>query len=151
MAGFTVMAPESTGLAFTNPIPPSRHYTNQILLHGSGVTTGDVDGDGWCDVFLAGLGGSSALFRNEGNWKFRNITAEAGLGSCAKLDATGTALADVDGDGDLDLTWVRESFYPIVDAMRASAAAASILIEWGGDWKTFVDMPHWQLPWSRYP
>ncbi len=101
--GFSVMRPEATGLAFTNPIPPSRHYTNQILLNGSGVAAGDIDGDGWCDVFFAGLGGSSALFRNEGHWKFRNVTAAAGLGACAQLDATGTAFADVDGDGDLDL------------------------------------------------
>lgn len=101
--GFSAMRPEVTGLAFTNPIPPSRHYTNQILLNGSGVAAGDVDGDGWCDVFFAGLGGSSALFRNEGNWTFRNVTAAVGLGACAKLDATGAAFADVDGDGDLDL------------------------------------------------
>lgn len=60
-------------------------------------------------------------------------------------------MVDVDGDGDLDLTWQREHFFPIVDAMRASAAAAGILIEWGGDWKSFHDLPHWQLPWSKYP
>lgn len=60
-------------------------------------------------------------------------------------------MVDVDGDGDLDLTWVRESFYPICDAMRASAAAAGVPLEWGGDWTSFVDMPHWQLPWSNFP
>jgi len=60
-------------------------------------------------------------------------------------------LVDLDGDGHSELTWIRESFFPIVDAMRASAAAAGILIEWGGDWQGFVDMPHWQLPWSKYP
>lgn len=59
-------------------------------------------------------------------------------------------LVDLDGDGHSELTWIRESFYPIVDAMRASAAAAGILIEWGGDWQ-WQDCPHWQLPWSRYP
>jgi|SRR5688572_29251046 len=60
-------------------------------------------------------------------------------------------MVDVDGDGDLDLTWARESFYPICDAMRASAAAFNIPIEWGGEWTSFVDLPHWQLPWSKFP
>lgn len=60
-------------------------------------------------------------------------------------------LVDLDGDGDLELSWDRNHFFPIVDAMRASAAAAGVLIEWGGDWRDFVDMPHWQLPWSKYP
>jgi peptidoglycan LD-endopeptidase CwlK len=60
-------------------------------------------------------------------------------------------LVDLDGDGDLELSWDRQHFFPIVDAVRASAAAAGVLIEWGGDWKDFCDMPHWQLPWSRYP
>lgn len=58
---------------------------------------------------------------------------------------------DVDGDGDIELSWERAHFFPIVDAMRASAAAAGVLIEWGGDWTSFIDMPHWQLPWSKYP
>jgi len=60
-------------------------------------------------------------------------------------------LVDLDGDKDLEASWERAHFFPIVDAMRASAAAAGVLIEWGGDWKDFVDMPHWQLPWGRYP
>src|SRR5262245_50416766 len=54
--GFSNLSPQLTGLAFTNPLPPERHYTNQILLNGSGVAAGDVDGDGLCDVFFAGLG-----------------------------------------------------------------------------------------------
>jgi peptidoglycan L-alanyl-D-glutamate endopeptidase CwlK len=59
-------------------------------------------------------------------------------------------MVDVDLDGDLDLTWEPKQFYPIVDAVRASAAAAGVLIEWGYDlWKW--DMPHWQLPRSKYP
>lgn len=60
-------------------------------------------------------------------------------------------MVDVDKDGDLDLTWLREHFYPICDAMRSSAAAFGVPIEWGGDWTEFVDMPHWQLPWSKFP
>jgi peptidoglycan L-alanyl-D-glutamate endopeptidase CwlK len=62
-------------------------------------------------------------------------------------------MLDTDGDGDLDLSWDPKHFYPIIDAMRASAAAAGVLIQWGGEiWKPdFIDKPHWQLPWSKYP
>lgn len=101
--GFTPMNAAATGVTFVNPLPPERHYTNQILLNGSGVAAGDVDGDGWCDVFFAGVGGRSMLYRNLGGWKFQDITADAGLAACAGLDATGVALADLDGDADLDL------------------------------------------------
>lgn len=103
-AGFELLAPEATGLAFTNLVPEARHLTNQIFFNGSGVTFGDVDGDGRCDVFMAGLGGASALFRNLGDWKFTNHTVAAfPAGALAALDATGTAFADFNGDGAPDL------------------------------------------------
>src|SRR5213078_3935216 len=69
---------------------------------GSGVALGDVDGDGWCDIYFARLDGPNVLYRNLGNWKFEDITAAAGVG-CPEQYSTGVAFADVDGDGDLDL------------------------------------------------
>jgi enediyne biosynthesis protein E4 len=101
-AGFTPMLFLQTGIAFSNAIPESRFKTNQILLNGSGVAAGDVDGDGLCDLYFGRLHGTNALYRNLGNWRFEDITASAGVG-CARLDTTGVSFADLDGDQDLDL------------------------------------------------
>jgi peptidoglycan L-alanyl-D-glutamate endopeptidase CwlK len=35
--------------------------------------------------------------------------------------------------------------------MKAAAKAERVSLEWGGDWKTFKDGPHYQLPWASYP
>lgn len=91
-----------TGIAFTNHLPVTRYGTNQILLNGSGVAAGDVDGDGWCDVYFCGMDRPNALYRNLGDWRFVDVAAEAGV-RCEGLSTTGAALADFEGDGDLDL------------------------------------------------
>ena len=101
-AGFTLMPAEATGIAFTNLLAQERHLTNQILLNGSGLAAGDVDGDGWCDLYFCALDGANKLFRNRGGWKFEDITASANV-ALAGLDASGAAFADLDGDADMDL------------------------------------------------
>jgi enediyne biosynthesis protein E4 len=101
-AGFASLDAGRVGITFANMLPTPRHLTNQILLNGSGVAAGDVDGDGWCDLFLCGLDRPSALYRNLGAWKFSDFTTAAGL-NLAGFAATGAAFADLDGDGDLDL------------------------------------------------
>jgi enediyne biosynthesis protein E4 len=103
--GFTLLDPAVTGLTFTNTLAESRQLTQHLLLGGSGVTAGDFDGDGHTDLFFAGLGGGSSLWRNLGGFAFTNITTQA-FGSAsplATLDATGCAAADLNGDGFPDL------------------------------------------------
>jgi hypothetical protein len=100
--GFTRLAPEQTGVTFTNFLAQSRYITNQIYLNGAGVAAGDFDGDGWCDLFFAGLDRPNALYRNLGNWRFEDVTDRAGVGLPGR-SCTGAVFADLDGDGDLDL------------------------------------------------
>lgn len=100
--GFMLMSAAKTGVAFTNQLDNHRGLTNQIYHNGSGVAAGDVDGDGLCDLYFGNVDGANVLYRNLGDWKFKDVTAEAGV-ACADLDTTGVLFGDVDGDGDLDL------------------------------------------------
>jgi enediyne biosynthesis protein E4 len=101
-AGFTLLPPSATGINFTNILSDEKIAENQLRLNGSGVACGDVDGDGWCDIYLCGLENGNRLYRNLGGWKFEDVTAAAGVG-CTNQYSTGAVFADVDGNGTLDL------------------------------------------------
>ena len=49
------------------------------------------------------------------------------------------------------ISWEWEYFYPIADAMKQAAEELDIDLEWGGDWKSFPDGPHYQLSRKNYP
>jgi len=101
-AGFQRLPQNLTGITFTNHLSDARAAENQIRLGGSGVAAGDIDGDGLCDLYFCRLEGGNVLYRNLGNWKFEDVTTQAGV-ACLDQYSTGAAFADVDGDGDLDL------------------------------------------------
>ena len=100
--GFTRLPGAQTGILFTNFLSEARGLTNTIVNNGAGLAAGDVDGDGLCDLYFCSLEGGNKLFRNLGNWRFEDITASAGV-ACTNQFSTGAVLADVDGDGHLDL------------------------------------------------
>ena len=57
---------------------------------------------------------------------------------------------DVDEDGIVNIEdW--DQYYPIEKAMKQAAKELDINLEWGGDWRSFKDGPHWQLSRKTYP
>jgi hypothetical protein len=89
-------------MGFSNTLSESASAANRILENGAGVTLGDVDGDGWCDVYVGRLEGVNMLFRNRGDWSFEPVS-NAGEAACEDQYSSGVLLVDVDGDHDLDL------------------------------------------------
>ncbi len=47
--------------------------------------------------------------------------------------------------------WDWPLYDKIAKAMKRAAFEVGVDIEWGGDWKSFKDGPHFQLPWGKYP
>src|SRR6266536_3694662 len=99
--GFTLMKPEAICVWFTKRLQGDAYLTNAVAHNGAGVAIGDVDGDGWPDIYLCHLQGANRLYRNLGDWHFQEM--DPGEAACADQLSTGATFADVDGDGDLDL------------------------------------------------
>ena len=49
------------------------------------------------------------------------------------------------------ISWDWKYYYPMADAMKQAAKELGVDLEWGGDWTSFKDGPHFQLSWARYP
>ena len=103
-----------SGIDFTGRTGAEANRFTILESLGSGVALLDYDGDGRLDVFVAGggyfaggvkpeiKGHSCKLYKNLGDWKFRNVTREAGL-ECEWFYSHGVAVADYDRDGWPDL------------------------------------------------
>lgn len=47
--------------------------------------------------------------------------------------------------------WDWPLYAKLAKAMKAAAKVEKVPLEWGGDWTSFKDGPHFQLPWAKYP
>ena len=52
---------------------------------------------------------------------------------------------------DRTVNWDLINYEKIAAVMKEAGRELGIPVEWGGDWKTFKDGPHFQLPWKEYP
>ncbi len=69
--------------------------------YGMGACAGDVDNDGWVDLYITTFG-RNALYRNNRGTSFTDVTASSGVGGASQWTSS-CAFADIDRDGDLDL------------------------------------------------
>jgi enediyne biosynthesis protein E4 len=102
---FQLLSPEETGISFRNDLTYTEQvnpYTFRNFYNGAGVALGDINNDGLLDIFFAGNQTSNTLYLNEGNFKFRDITKQAGLSSEGSW-STGVSMADINNDGLIDI------------------------------------------------
>ncbi len=99
--GFASMPATGTQVWFTNELRGDVFLINAVAHNGAGLAIGDVDADGWPDVYFCNLQGPNRLYRNLGGWRFQEMSLRDA--ACGEQLSTGATLADVDGDDDLDL------------------------------------------------
>ena len=102
---FSLLPSNRTGIKFKNIIKETENFNvlkYASLYHGGGVSIGDINNDGLPDIYFTGNMVGSRLYINKGNFKFEEIAEKAGV-FAEGLWNTGTTMADVNGDGYLDI------------------------------------------------
>ena len=102
---FTHMEGKASGITFLNNIVETdvlNVMRYEYLYNGAGVGIADLNNDGLNDVFFSGNTGPNKLFINRGGFKFEDITHKAGVQGNGTW-STGVSIADVNGDGLLDI------------------------------------------------
>ena len=102
---FTNLSPQETGVTFINKIVNQKNFNifkYRNFYNGGGVALGDINNDGLVDIYFTANMEENRLYLNQGNFTFKDITAEAGVAG-QKPWSTGVAMADINNDGLLDI------------------------------------------------
>lgn len=80
----------------------------------------------------------------------RKLVAEGKSRTLNSRHLTGHAI-DLCAWLDGELKWGRPYSSDVADAMKRAADELNVELDWGGDWQSFQDTPHFQLSWKAYP
>ncbi len=108
---FTRLSSSQTGIKFRNTLRETEDFNVMkygYFYNGGGVAIGDVNNDGLPDIYFTGNLVASRLYLNRGDWTFDEVAEEAGV-AAAGLWNTGVTMADVNGDGRLDIYLCRSA------------------------------------------
>lgn len=98
---FELLPASQTGITFDNRVIDDGEFNvfnYRNFYNGGGVAIGDVNNDGKPDIFFTSNQGECKLYINEGNWKFKDVTATSGLNKYHRWH-TGVTMVDINGDG----------------------------------------------------
>ena len=79
---FELVLPSQSGINFTNTVIDTGDitiYDSDLIYAGGGVSVGDINNDGLQDLFVVGNQVGPRLYLNLGDFKFKDITKEAGI------------------------------------------------------------------------
>ncbi|MBW8685247.1 VCBS repeat-containing protein [Chitinophaga rhizophila] len=105
---FQQLPAKTTGIKFSNNLNETEKLNvlaYEYFYNGAGVAVGDINNDGLQDLFFTGNMAPNKLYLNKGNLVFADITRDAAKGLEGKPEGwkTGVTMADVNGDGLLDI------------------------------------------------
>ena len=102
---FSLVETSKTGITFSNDLTETESFNMIEYLYfnsGAGVAAGDVNNDGLTDLFFSSNQGPTKLYLNKGGFVFEDIPSIAGIEGTGGW-STGVSIADVNGDGWLDI------------------------------------------------